>query len=249
MRICISGTGCQGKSTLIEAFLEKWPNYSTPKKTYRDLIVKEKYTHSKKTNKETQWAILNNMLDQMTTYGKDDHVVYDRGPIDNLVYTLYAYSKGDTDIDDEYVGKTIEIVKESVKLLDINFLIPITKFNNDDYSDKITNQKSKVNKKNCVDGEFIEECNTIFQAIKHDWETNPSTKFFDIRDMPAIIEVFGTTEQRLQIIAMYLDISGDLVDEPSILTEQDIYQQSYIADGLGVDNPNSNIIKKTSGYQ
>ena len=45
MRICISGTGCQGKSTLIDAFLERWPSYTTPKKTYRDLIVKEKYKH------------------------------------------------------------------------------------------------------------------------------------------------------------------------------------------------------------
>lgn len=249
MRICISGTGCQGKSTLIDAFLERWPSYTTPKKTYRDLIVKEKYKHSKKTNKDTQWAILNNMLDEMTKHGKDDHVVYDRGPIDNLVYTLYAYSKGDTDIDDEYVGKTIEIVKESVKLLDINFLIPITKFNDVDYSEQLKSQKSKVNKKNCVDVGFIEECNTIFQAIKHDWETNPSTKFFDIRDMPAIIEVFGTTSQRLQIIGMYLDATGDLVDEPSILTESEIAQQSFIADGLGVENPNSNIIKKTNGYQ
>ena len=57
MRICISGTGCQGKSTLIDAFLERWPSYTTPKKTYRDLIVKEKYKHSKK-----QIKILNGLF-------------------------------------------------------------------------------------------------------------------------------------------------------------------------------------------
>ena len=36
MRIAISGTACQGKTTLIKDFLEQWPSYTTPKKTYKD---------------------------------------------------------------------------------------------------------------------------------------------------------------------------------------------------------------------
>ena len=249
MRICISGTGCQGKSTLIEAFLKKWPNYTTPKKTYRDLLIKEKMSHSKGTTKDVQWAILNEMIDEFQKHDKDSNVVYDRGPLDNLVYTIYGYGKDSDGIDDKYVGKTIELVKETLKLLDINFLIPITKFNDIDYKSEISKQKSKLNKKKHVDVEFIEECNTIFQAIKNDWETNPDTKFFDIRDMPAIIEVYGTTEQRLQIIGMYLDDSGNLVDEPSVLSESDIYEQANLADQLGVPNPTGDILKNPKGYE
>tara|TARA_Y100000310_G_C20613014_1_gene779029 strand:+ start:316 stop:1044 length:729 start_codon:yes stop_codon:yes gene_type:complete len=242
MRLCISGTSCQGKSTLIKKFLERWPNYTTPKKTYRDVLIKEKLSHSKETTKDTQWAILNNMIDEFQKHDKDSHVIYDRGPLDNLVYTIYAYSKDNPNIDDVYVGKTIELVKETLKLLDINFLIPITKFNNFDY-------KSHIGKEKYVDVEFIEECNTIFQAIKNDWETNPDTKFFDIRDMPAIIEVYGTVEQRLQIIGMYLNQEGDLIDEPSILSESEIYQQADLMEKFGIPNPHGDVLKNPKGYE
>ena len=46
MRIAISGTACQGKTTLITDFLEQWPNYKTPKKTYRYVIKENKIYHS-----------------------------------------------------------------------------------------------------------------------------------------------------------------------------------------------------------
>ena len=99
MRICISGPGCQGKSTLINDFLENWPSYTTPKKTYRDQLLKEKRKHSKYTDKDTQWAILNSMIDELHKHNEDSKVIFDRGPIDNLVYTLWAYSKDMPGID------------------------------------------------------------------------------------------------------------------------------------------------------
>lgn len=249
MRICISGTGCQGKSTLIESFLEKWSTYTTPKKTYRDLILKENLSHSKYTNKDTQWAILNNIIDEMQRYDKDDNVVFDRGPLDNLVYTMWAYSKGVDDIDDKYVGKTIDIVKESIKSIDINFLIPITKFNDFKYSDAVSEQKSVLDKSECVDEEFINECNTLFQAIKQDWETNPETKFFDVRDMPAIIEVFGTPQQRIDMISLYIDDTGQLIDDTGILNEMDLYEQDNLKDQFGIETDAPKIIKAPHEYQ
>lgn len=44
MRISVTGTACQGKSTFIKDFIEYFPKYSTPEKTYRDMI-KEKVIH------------------------------------------------------------------------------------------------------------------------------------------------------------------------------------------------------------
>jgi len=250
MRICISGTGLQGKSTLIKDFLEKWPNYTSPKKTYRNLVKKKKLPHSNNTTKETQWAILNNMIDELQKHDKDEKIIYDRGPLDNLVYTLHAYSKSNTDIDDEFVGKTIELVKESLKHIDINFLIPITKFNTTDFTDKFTNQNSILDKSDCVDEVFIDECNSIFQAIKRDWETNPDTKFFDIRDMPAIIEVFGTPEQRIQMIELYIDSEGELIDDTSVLNSLDLYEQENLKSQLGInDEETTQALKNPKGYQ
>ena len=85
MRISISGTGCQGKTTLIQDFLQEWPGFSTPKKTYRSKLKKD--NHSKDACEDSQWDILNFMLDQLQEYKKGDNIIFDRCPLDNLVYT------------------------------------------------------------------------------------------------------------------------------------------------------------------
>ena len=80
MRIAISGTGNQGKTTLINDFLQEWSNYETESKTYRTKLVEEKLPHSKHTTKDTQWKILNHMVDEMQTFNPEDNVVMDRCP-------------------------------------------------------------------------------------------------------------------------------------------------------------------------
>ena len=86
MRIAISGTACQGKTTFINDFLQEWPNYETPEKTYRDVLDKD--NHSESTDEDNQWDVLNFMVDQLQEYRKGDNVIFDRCPLDNLVYTL-----------------------------------------------------------------------------------------------------------------------------------------------------------------
>ncbi|NDB80742.1 hypothetical protein EB155_12855, partial [archaeon] len=90
MRIAISGTACQGKSTLIKDFLEKWPQYTSPEKTYRDIITEKGLKHSSITNQETQWEILNFMIDELQKYSKEDKVIFDRCPLDNIIYSICA---------------------------------------------------------------------------------------------------------------------------------------------------------------
>ena len=63
MRIAVSGTSCQGKTTLIKDFIKEWPMYSTPEKTYRDFINENNLPYSDNTNKEAQWSILNHIID------------------------------------------------------------------------------------------------------------------------------------------------------------------------------------------
>ena len=59
MRIAVSGTACQGKTTFIKDFIKEWPMYSTPEKTYRDFISENNLPHSENTNQDAQWSILN----------------------------------------------------------------------------------------------------------------------------------------------------------------------------------------------
>ena len=55
MRLSVSGTAAQGKTTLLKEFLKNWDMYDTPDVSYRSLIKSD--NHSKKTNKETQTAM------------------------------------------------------------------------------------------------------------------------------------------------------------------------------------------------
>ena len=50
MRIAISGTANTGKSTFVKDFIKKWPSYSTPKTTYRDIMKDVGDEHSSNTN-------------------------------------------------------------------------------------------------------------------------------------------------------------------------------------------------------
>ena len=65
MRIAFSGTANTGKTTLIKNFLAVWSQYNTPEKTYRDLIKDNNLPHSSLTTVDSQWEILNFMIDQL----------------------------------------------------------------------------------------------------------------------------------------------------------------------------------------
>ena len=81
MRIAFSGTGNSGKSTLVKSVLYTWKTYTTPKKTYRDLIKEEELTHSSNTTLDTQDKILNFMIDQVQGSTLSDQIVYDKGSL------------------------------------------------------------------------------------------------------------------------------------------------------------------------
>ena len=241
MRICVSGTCSQGKSSYIDGFLKNWTEYSTPKKTYRSWL---KGNHSKKTTKDVQWRILNDMVDEMQKHSTGDKVIYDRGPLDNIALTIWAGSKGIKDIDADFINKCISIVRESFKFLDIIFMVPITnaaepvKYDTDDFkADK---------KKGLVDEQFRQEVDFLLKGLKYDWEHNSQSKFFDHEDKPAIIEVFGTLEQRLQITKLYLDDKGELIGgdfAADMFTEDDIRQTEMLKEQFGISDTQSEVYK------
>ncbi len=84
MRIAFSGTGNSGKTTTVKSFLYTWDNYTTPEKTYRDLIQEDNLKHSKDTTPDTQSAILD-FMSKVQEENKDvQHIVYDRCTLDNI---------------------------------------------------------------------------------------------------------------------------------------------------------------------
>lgn len=208
MRVSISGTANTGKSTLIKAFLNKWPMYTTPSKTYRDVITENNLTHSSNTSDETQLIILNWMMEEQLKYPKNSKVIYDRCPLDNLAYTLHGNAMGK--ISDETAAATISFVKESMRDLDIIFWLkynPAIKIVNDNLRD--------------TNIDYIKQVDGIFQGLFDQYMENlEQDVFFPAEDCPAIVcinEQFATIDDKLMFIGEFLDYKGDLIEGESML--------------------------------
>ena len=203
MRIAICGTANVGKSTLIQDFLKEWDMYGREVKTYRDVLNEKGLPHSKETTKESQKAILDYMVDTLKEFKDGDKVIFDRCPLDNLVYSMWAMSQEGNDVDEDFIDECIPIVKEALKNLDIIFFIPITKHNSINIEDNGDRE---------TDEQYIKEIDSFFKVLQRHYHENPQDNpFFPRDDSPALIEVFGTREERTGMIKLYIDAEGDLL--------------------------------------
>lgn len=215
MKLAISGTAAQGKTTLLNDFLKHWTMYETPESSYRDVLTVDK--HSMQTTQETQWAILNHMIDSLESYSKSDHVIFDRCPLDNLVYTMWAFHKGVGDIDELFVEKCIPIVRESMKMLDVIFIIPITNVAQDTIQDDGTRE---------TDVEYIKEIDNFFKALYNNWSTD-DTRFFPKEDRAALIEIFGSTQERIKMLEYYVNSDGNMYGDDDTLVNPNMLYDEY----------------------
>tara|TARA_Y100000310_G_scaffold325421_1_gene388869 strand:+ start:229 stop:903 length:675 start_codon:yes stop_codon:yes gene_type:complete len=222
MRIAVSGTVSAGKSELVKEFLKTWTTYTAPSKTYHDLLVRDDDTNVV-VSKESQQNILDFMIDQLQESTKDDNIIYNACLIDNLVHTLWGFEKDDVDIDDSFVKKSVQLVRESMCFYDIVFFIPVTK------ASPINVKKDGTKE---TEPFYIKEIDTIFKAIEEDWNTNPKCQFCKADDRPAIIEIFGKLPERIQMVKLYLDVDGDAIDDVGILD-----QYGNIKDDSGIIQP------------
>lgn len=221
MRIAISGSACQGKSTLIKDFLAEWPIFKSESSTYRDLIKSANLPHSKNATKESQWQILNFMVDELQKYTSTDNVIFDRCPLDNLVYSLWCFENNVGGIDKEFIDKCIPVVRESLRHLDVIFFTPITRVS------PVNIEKDGLRE---VDGVYIKEIDNIFKALNMQYRLGlGKTPFFPSDDCPAVIEIFGNRQERIQMIKLYINksgecIGGDVNDPNNILNPNNLLE-------------------------
>lgn len=206
--ISVSGTQCVGKTTFIKDFLTQWPMYKTADKTYRDVIKSEKLKINKETTQETQKLILEAIVEDIKLAKKDDFVLFDRSPIDNLVYSLWAYDKNVGDIDDGFVADCIKIARHAIQKLDVMFLIPLTKHHEIKIEDNGMRETDPV---------YRAEINELFQGLKRKREEGDDV-FFVKDDSPPFIEIFGSREARVAMCQLYIREDGSFYgEEDSIL--------------------------------
>jgi hypothetical protein len=222
MRIAIIGAANQGKSTLINDIIKEWPMYRRSNESYRRVAKEKGLSLNKQVTKESQRIILDCLIDDIQQTKKSDNILFDRCPLDNLVFTLWAHEKGNKEIDAEFVKECIEKVKESLRALDIIFFTPIT---------KVAPVPLEKRENRDVDPEFIAEIDNIFKAIEYQQQRGVSP-FFVKDDAPPIIEIFGSPLERIEMVKLYLNTQGDVIDTAaSILSPENLdMMQSLIRD-------------------
>jgi nicotinamide riboside kinase len=220
MRVAISGTANTGKSTLVNDFLNRWSNYRTPMQTYRQIVENNKDKHSDKTTQQVQEDILDFMIKTQCQYTPEDNVLFDRCTLDNLAYTLGGIHRNM--IPGSYGDIVIPLIRESLRNIDIIFLVRY------DPAIPIVNDGIR-----CVDEQYIKEIDAIFGLIYEDYLKNNDETYtlFPKDDMPAIIEIRGTRQQRLAQIAEYIDPFGSVIEtapEESVLSDSQLKQMEEL---------------------
>ena len=214
-KIGIIGTQCVGKSTLIQDMKDKWPMFSSPNKSYRDLIKEKNLPINKEGTKESQEAILNFLVDEaMESVGKKK-VIYDRTPIDNLVYSLWLFDKGTSNVDEAFIDKTVSLVRNSIKFYSVIFYIPFCAEN-----DVLLTAKTNRD----IDPLYRSEIGHLFEGIYKAWEKTGS-RFFDTDDCPAFIPLYGSRQERLALLSMYINDKGEFYGESDSLISDHVQQE------------------------
>ena len=198
MRVAVIGTACVGKSTFINDFLSNWKDiYKKPEESYRDVILKEKLPHSMSTTKDTQQKILDYMVEQHMKYSKNDCVIFDRCPIDNLVYSIHSYDKQNSDIDEKFIEESIPLVKESMRFIDLLLYIP--------RDDSIQIEDDGFRE---TDETYIHEIDNLFKQVEL-YSHQDGSIFFHDDDKPACIAISGPPKERIRQASLYVTDTGD----------------------------------------
>jgi hypothetical protein len=208
MKIAVVGTQCIGKSTYIKDFLNKWSMYKTPEKSYRDLIKEKNIPINKIGTEESQQLILDFLIDQATQYSKEENVIFDRCILDNLAYSSWLHLNDK--VSEKFLDTSRIIVRESLKLFDIIFFLPITKTS----PVKIVEDGIRD-----TDPVYREEIDNIFKAFYQSY-LQADGRVFPTSDSPAFIEIFGSQEQRIALTGLYItDIGNAYGDKESLLSD------------------------------
>lgn len=208
MRISISSTSCQGKTTYIQDFLKTWTNYKTPDKTYRDLMLKENLPHSKNGTEESQKIILDFLVKESVANSNETNIIFDRCPLDNLAYTSWLYLNDR--VSETFLDKTRLAVRESLRNFDVIFFVPIVKGYEIPIVEDVLRETDPV---------YREEIDNLFKTFQKSYHQGDG-RIFPQNDSPAMIEIFGNREQRIQMTKLYIDENGSPHGEDkSLLSE------------------------------
>jgi hypothetical protein len=188
MRIAISGSHSLGKSTVVNDWVAKHPQFIREEEPYRALGLFGPYEihfREASTKLHNGRQMYYNISRLYRYHQSTNDVIFDRAPVDYIAYSQYTATQGSTDIDDAFVESMVPVVRESLDHLDILAFVP---------KSEAWPVEMEADGIRPVDHAYRDEVDAIFKQIYREgrFKVLPATSG------PLLIELWGSREQRLQ---------------------------------------------------
>jgi hypothetical protein len=187
MRIAISGSHSLGKSTVVNDWVTKHPQFIREEEPYRVLGLHGPYEilFRESSTKLHNGIQLYYNISRIQRYSEfTDDVIFDRSPVDYIAYSQYTADQGTTDIDDAFVESMVPVVRESLNRLDILAFVP----KSDTWAVEMEADGIRP-----LDHDYRDQVDAIFKQIYRDgrFQVLPD------KNGPRVIELWGPREERL----------------------------------------------------
>jgi hypothetical protein len=136
------------------------------------------------------------LAEQATEMIKNDFAIADRCVLDCLAYS--SWLNINNKLSDKLLDQQRILTRETLKLFDIIFFIPLTKV----ASVEIENDGFRE-----TDPVYREEIDNIFKVFQQSYLKGDG-RIFPVDDSPAMIEIYGDRESRLKMTELYIQENG-----------------------------------------
>lgn len=186
MKIAVSGTHFIGKTTLIEDFIKKYPQYRLEIEPYYKLQDEATMELSLEPSLESLTTQLDYSIQQLNECINDKNVIFDRCPIDFLAYAKCALDQDFLDMDDSEISEKLTEIKKALNNLDIIVFLPISSKNSIEYTEENPAYRKAADK--CFKQIYRDDIYDIFPRYNH----------------PRVIELTGDRMIRLKKLESFL---------------------------------------------
>ena len=194
MRIAISGTHSQGKSTFVNDWTNRHHRYILEEEPFRTLHDEGYDIRFRQESTRLHNGIqMYYNISRLMSYQQDsDCVIFDRCPVDYIAYSQYTANHGTTDIKDKFVDSLAARVRDSLQNLDLLIFLPITS----EWPVAMENDGIRP-----IDLPYRDEVDSIFKQIYREQRFS----VMPINNPPVLIELWGAREDRLNFLKQVIE--------------------------------------------
>ncbi|TMJ22343.1 MAG: hypothetical protein E6G95_20905 [Alphaproteobacteria bacterium] len=128
MRIAVSGTHSVGKSTLVADIHSQFGEFIHEEEPYRALRDVYPIKFGRDSTRYCNGIQCFYSVSRVQQYrSSQDHVIFDRCPVDYIAYSIYTAHHRQTDLDMAFVESLVRPVRDSLKFLDLVVFVPMSR--------------------------------------------------------------------------------------------------------------------------